>query len=164
MHCVNCANSRKSWRTVTAWSGFRVIVSCSSPIMPCLGNTKFTLWSMDFWDTNANQSINQTSIVPISPAKPGSVAQQANQCSTAKSSKQFRKWGANTFILLSEIVNVFGVCYLKHDIISVWNINMSVLGLILGYIVLFIRNIWMGHISKFLGRKNTFNLISECDQ
>ena len=35
------------------------------------------------------QSINQTSIAPISPAKPGSVAQQPNQCSTAKSKKQF---------------------------------------------------------------------------
>ena len=36
-----------------------------------------------------NQSINQTSIAPISPAKPGSVARQLNQCSTAKSQKQF---------------------------------------------------------------------------
>ena len=44
-----------------------------------------------------NQSINQTSIAPISPAKPGSVAQQLNQCSTLKSRKQFgninRPWG-----------------------------------------------------------------------
>ena len=44
-----------------------------------------------------NQSMNQTSIVPISPVKPGSVAQQPNQCSTAKSRKQFRNinrpWG-----------------------------------------------------------------------
>ena len=31
------------------------------------------------------QSIKQTSIVPISPAKPGSVARKPNQCSTAKS-------------------------------------------------------------------------------
>ena len=38
-----------------------------------------------------NQSINQTSIAPISPAKPDSVARQPNQCSTAKSRKQFRK-------------------------------------------------------------------------
>ena len=38
----------------------------------------------------SNQSINQTSIAPISPAKPGSVARQPNQCSTAKSRKQFR--------------------------------------------------------------------------
>ena len=37
-----------------------------------------------------NQSIKQTSIAPISPAKPGSVARQPNQCSTAKSRKQFR--------------------------------------------------------------------------
>ena len=35
------------------------------------------------------QSINQTSIAPISPAKPGSVTIQPNQCSTAKSRKQF---------------------------------------------------------------------------
>ena len=44
-----------------------------------------------------NQSINQISIAPISPAKPGSVARQPNQCSTAKSRKQFRyinrPWG-----------------------------------------------------------------------
>ena len=44
-----------------------------------------------------NQSINQTSIMPISPAKPGSVAWQPNQCSPAKSRKQFcninRPWG-----------------------------------------------------------------------
>ena len=37
------------------------------------------------------QSINQTSIAPISLAKPGSVVQHLNQCSTAKSRKQFRK-------------------------------------------------------------------------
>ena len=37
-----------------------------------------------------NQSINQTSIAPISPTKPGSMAWQPNQCSTAKSRKQFR--------------------------------------------------------------------------
>ena len=47
--------------------------------------------------TNVNQSINQTSIAPISPAKPGSVARQPNQCSTAKSRKPFRNingpWG-----------------------------------------------------------------------
>ena len=34
--------------------------------------------------------INQTSIAPISPVKPGSVAWQPNQFSTAKSRKQFR--------------------------------------------------------------------------
>ena len=37
-----------------------------------------------------NLSINETSIAPISPAKPGSVARQPNQCSTAKSRKHFR--------------------------------------------------------------------------
>ena len=36
-----------------------------------------------------NQSINQTSIAPISPAKPGSVARQPNQCSTTVR-QQFR--------------------------------------------------------------------------
>ena len=44
-----------------------------------------------------NQSINQTSIASISPAKPGSVARQPNQWSTAKSRKRFRNinrpWG-----------------------------------------------------------------------
>ena len=46
--------------------------------------------------TSINQ-INQTSIAPISPVKPCSVARQPNQCSTAKSRKQFRSinrpWG-----------------------------------------------------------------------
>ena len=31
-----------------------------------------------------DQSINQTSITPISPGKPGSVARQPNQCSHSK--------------------------------------------------------------------------------
>ena len=48
-------------------------------------------------DPEVNQSIKQTSIALISPAKPGSVARQPNQCSTAKSRKQFRNinrpWG-----------------------------------------------------------------------
>ena len=35
--------------------------------------------------TEINQSFNRTSIAPISPAKPGAVARQPNQCSTAKS-------------------------------------------------------------------------------
>ena len=47
--------------------------------------------------SSINRSINQTSIAPISPAKPGSVARQPNQCSTAKSRKHFRNinrpWG-----------------------------------------------------------------------
>ena len=46
---------------------------------------------------SVNQSTNQTSIAPISPAKTGSVARQPNQCSTANSRKQFRNinrpWG-----------------------------------------------------------------------
>ena len=41
------------------------------------------------WVLSINQSINQTTIAPISPAKTGSVAVQPNQCSTAKSRKQF---------------------------------------------------------------------------
>ena len=49
-----------------------------------------------------NQSINQTSIVPISPAKPGSVARQPNQCSAAKSRRQFRNinrpWGVTVSV------------------------------------------------------------------
>ena len=40
-------------------------------------------------DLTINQSINQTYIASISQAKPGSVARQPNQCSTAKSRKQF---------------------------------------------------------------------------
>ena len=47
-----------------------------------------------------NQSINQISIAPISPAKPGSVARQPNQCSTVKLKKQFRSidvWCAGVF-------------------------------------------------------------------
>ena len=37
-----------------------------------------------------NQSINQISIAPITPAWPGSVVQQPDQCSNAKSLKSFR--------------------------------------------------------------------------
>ena len=37
-----------------------------------------------------NQSINQISIAPISPAYPGSVAQQPDRCSNTKSLKLFR--------------------------------------------------------------------------
>ena len=40
-------------------------------------------------DQSINQSINQLSMEPISPKKPGSVARQPNQCSTAKPRKQF---------------------------------------------------------------------------
>ena len=50
----------------------------------------------------SNQSINQTSIAPISPAKPGSVARQPNQCSTAKSRKQFRKVTYQDLIIMME--------------------------------------------------------------
>ena len=50
-----------------------------------------------FASSKINQSSNQTSITPISPAKPGSVVRQPNLCSTAKSRKQFhninRPWG-----------------------------------------------------------------------
>ena len=44
-----------------------------------------------FYCTFLNQLINQTSTAPISPAKPGSVARQPNQCSTAEPRKHFRK-------------------------------------------------------------------------
>ena len=47
-------------------------------------------YSNAFDEVDINQSINQTSIAPISPAKPSSVVRQPNQCSTAKSRKQFR--------------------------------------------------------------------------
>ena len=53
------------------------------------------------WADNINQSIHQTSIAPISQAKPGSVVQQPNQCSTAKSREQFpninRLWEKNSY-------------------------------------------------------------------
>ena len=55
-----------------------------------------------YFNQSINQSISQTSIAPISPAKPDSVARQPNQCSTAKSRKQFRNinrpWGVTTSI------------------------------------------------------------------
>ena len=44
----------------------------------CVNSVRQTVCS------NFNQSVNQTSIAPISLAKPGSVARQPNQCSTAK--------------------------------------------------------------------------------
>ena len=50
----------------------------------------------------AIQSNNQTSIAPISQAKPGSVAQQANQCSTAKSMKQFHGINGLSGVLVSK--------------------------------------------------------------
>ena len=43
--------------------------------------------------TQSINQVNQTSIAPISPAKPRSVARQLNQCSTAKSRKQIWPWG-----------------------------------------------------------------------
>ena len=43
-----------------------------------------------FTKVHIDQSISQISIVPIPPEQVGSVAQQRNQCSTAKSKKQFR--------------------------------------------------------------------------
>ena len=63
--------------------------------MSIRSDIRFGQMSVDL--QSINQSINQTSIVPISPAKPGSVARQRNQCSTAESRKQFRNikrpWG-----------------------------------------------------------------------
>ena len=49
-----------------------------------------------------NQSINQTSTVPISLAKPGSVARQTNQCSIAKSMKQFHGINGLSGVSVSE--------------------------------------------------------------
>ena len=58
----------------------------------------FGMWR----DIHCYQSINQTSVAPISPVKPGSVARQPNQCSTAKSRKQFRNinrsWEVTVFM------------------------------------------------------------------
>ena len=48
-----------------------------------------------------NQSIKQISIAPISMAKPGSVPQQSNQCSTAKLMKQFHDINGLSGVLLS---------------------------------------------------------------
>ena len=63
-----------------------------------------------------NQSVNQTSIASISPAKPGSVARQPNQCSTAKSRKQFisQEQGAehmcNTHLFAQVTFLLFSLC------------------------------------------------------
>ena len=54
-----------------------------------------------------NQSINQTSIAPISPAKPGSVTQRPNQCSTAKSRKQFRNINRPWGVTVSMVAAIF---------------------------------------------------------
>ena len=48
------------------------------------------VWHVGWGRQSINQSIKQTSIAPISPAKPDSVARQPKQCSTAKSNKQFK--------------------------------------------------------------------------
>ena len=55
----------------------------SSPLFPVPSHLSPALHS------DINQSINQTFIGPISPAKAGSVARQPNQCSTAKLRKRF---------------------------------------------------------------------------
>ena len=47
------------------------------------------------------QSINQMSVAPRSPAKPGSAARQLNQCSTAKSKQRFRDINRPSGILVS---------------------------------------------------------------
>ena len=57
-----------------------------------------------------NQLINQTSVAPISPAKPGSLGRQPNQCSTAKSIKQFRNinrpWGGGVTVTMVPLTMV----------------------------------------------------------
>ena len=51
--------------------------------------------------TSINQSINQISMVPISPAKPGSMMRESNHCLTAKSMKQFRNNNKPSAMLVS---------------------------------------------------------------
>ena len=61
--------------------------------------------------------MNQTSIAPISPVKPGSVARQPNQCSTAKSRKQFRNinrpWGVMVSMGKGQIKEMCLLIFLK---------------------------------------------------
>ena len=64
---------------------------------------------LDYWNSLFNQSINQTSIAPISPAKPGSVARQPNQSSTAKSKKQFCEILYGIAAMTSSNFNVFRI-------------------------------------------------------
>ena len=64
-----------------------------------------------------NQSVSQISIAPTSQAKPGSVVPQPNQCSTAKTRKQFRNinrpWGVTVSMGESPSQrDVFG-CFFK---------------------------------------------------
>ena len=71
-------------------SEFWISALKASMLIDCNFRDLIVCWSV-------RQSINKTSIAPIFQAKPGSVAPQPNQCSTAKSRKQFRninrQWG-----------------------------------------------------------------------
>ena len=69
---------------MTTFSGFKhQLGSDKGTFSPCLTCFWSKLcWTQ--WTDLINQSINQTSIAPISRAKQGSAAQQPNQCSTAK--------------------------------------------------------------------------------
>ena len=71
--CCNCLSyTRRTWCTL--WVVFR----------EGIWDILCRIWSGTYRRLSLYQSINQTSIAPISLAKPGSVAQQPNQCSAAK--------------------------------------------------------------------------------
>ena len=82
-------------RSICSVINQRAILSNTYPAM-CQTTKTMHSFGMTF------QSINQTSIAPISPVKPGSLAQQPNQFSTAKSRKQFRDmnrpWGVTVSV------------------------------------------------------------------
>ena len=76
---LNTSKPSVLWYIVVAsnWDG-RILCGTSRSLWPFMVTKSIINISL------FNQSINQTSIAPISLAKPGSVAQQPNQCSTAK--------------------------------------------------------------------------------
>ena len=111
-HYYNCANSVKSNLSnlfAIAWVGSQHKHSASkydkmtfSPQNSHYNSITVSLlrslhWLPVKYIQSISRLINQTSIAPISPAKPGSVARQLNQCSTPKLIKQFRNtnrpWG-----------------------------------------------------------------------
>ena len=57
--------------------------------------------------TSPYQSINQTSIAPISPAKPGSVAQKPNHCSTGTVRCQKTSYGQCMLYALKKPVSAY---------------------------------------------------------
>ena len=93
-----------SWDSVASLNGLQsCLVSVQSWMLTNKlklnrDKTEFSLIEIERQRSKSiNQSINRTSIVPIFPAKRGSVARQPNQWSTAKPRKQFRNinrpWG-----------------------------------------------------------------------